>query len=388
MKVTFLFSDNFPGNSAYSNRIHSLAKGLIYTGNKVEVAVVYPGQKQSSTNHSMKGIHDNVIYNYYCGIKYKPLNQFVQKMIGLYGTINFFLFTLFNRKNRPDVIISCSSLKLHLFFLFLLKKIFGLIVLREYNEFPKFVLNKKKRLLSVKKYKMLDGFIFMTVRLERFFKEELNINKPSTIVNMTVDEDRFELDINTHRRNCITLVGDILGEKDGVGILLTAFKKIHVHFPDIKLKLVGTIKNTKLYEQRIQLVDTFKLTEHVEFTGITSREDIPRILTESKLLLLPRPHSLQSESGFPTKLGEYLMSGTPVVLTDTGEVSKFLSDSKDAFLCEAGNADIFAEKVIAALTNYEQTKIVGLEGRKTALEHFSYKKQGEKLSAFLISMFN
>lgn len=97
---------------------------------------------------------------------------------------------------------------------------------------------------------------------------------------------------------------------------------------------------------------------------------------------------MQSESGFPTKLGEYLMSRTPVVVTDTGEISKFLYDNRNAFVCEAGNANKFAEKVISALTNYEQAKIVGLEGRKTALEHFSYKKQGEKLSAFLVSMIN
>ena len=43
MNIVFLFSDNFPGSSAYSNRIHSLAKGLTFLDNNVEVSIVYPG---------------------------------------------------------------------------------------------------------------------------------------------------------------------------------------------------------------------------------------------------------------------------------------------------------------------------------------------------------
>ena len=113
MRVTFLFSDNFPGNSAYSNRIHSLSKGLTHAGSSVEVAVVYPGKKEHSAAHAKKGTYDTIKYTYFSGIKYKPESPVLQKMIGVYGSIRFFIYTLLKFRNRPDVIISCTSLILH-----------------------------------------------------------------------------------------------------------------------------------------------------------------------------------------------------------------------------------------------------------------------------------
>lgn len=388
MKIVFLFSDNFPGSSAYSNRVHSLAKGLDYYGNNIEVAVVYPGNKITSVNNEKQGVYDKVKYKYYSFVKFKSKNRINQLVIGVAGIFNFFIkILLSSNKKKPDVIISCSSALLHILILFLLRKFRGIKVLREYNEYPKFVIQNKNYFAKKSRYKLLDGFLFMTNRLKKFFEKDLGIDKKSTIINMTVDEDRFTKTF-VEKKNYITLVGDVLGEKDGVEFLLKAFKKINNYFPSIKLKLVGNIGNKALYEKRLKLINELGLEGQVVFTGIVNREFIPNIMSESKLLLLSRPKNLQSESGFPTKLGEYLMSSTPVVITNTGEISRFLSNKENAFVCEANNVNSFANTVIFALKNYDLSLNVGIKGKNTALKHFSYKSQGKELNKFLNSLLN
>ena len=52
----------------------------------------------------------------------------------------------------------------------------------------------------------------------------------------------------------------------------------------------------------------------MEFTGRTSPEVMPQILTDASILALARPNNVQSQNGFPTKLGEYLATGNPVAI--------------------------------------------------------------------------
>ena len=145
MHIVFLFSDNFPGSSAYSNRIHSLAKGLIYYGNKVEVSVVYPGNWSNGNNIAgKKGKYENVNFNYYCVSKFKPKNRIIQIIDGLWGIINFFFHWLFKfGHKKPNFIISCSSSLLHFLVLYILGKLKGIKILREYNEYPLYIQRNK-----------------------------------------------------------------------------------------------------------------------------------------------------------------------------------------------------------------------------------------------------
>ena len=87
---------------------------------------------------------------------------------------------------------------------------------------------------------------------------------------------------------------------------------------------------------------------------------------------------ITNHKGFPTKLGEYLATGNPVVVTKVGEITDYL-DNGCAYLAEPDSVQSFSDKLIEALTN-ENSNIVGNKGRDIAIKYFSHKKQGEKLS--------
>ena len=78
-------------------------------------------------------------------------------------------------------------------------------------------------------------------------------------------------------------------------------------------------------------VASLGLAERVEFTGSVERAGLPGLLKEAAAFALPRASGLFSTAGFPTKLGEYLATGKPVVVATTGDIPLYLSDGVDAF---------------------------------------------------------
>lgn len=103
---------------------------------------------------------------------------------------------------------------------------------------------------------------------------------------------------------------------------------------------------------------------------------MPSYLLNAQLLLLARPANIQAKGGFPTKLGEYLTTGRPVVITKVGEIPDYLTDGENAFMAEPDNPLSFALKVEEALTDTENARAIGLNGKKLAVTIFNYKTQG------------
>ncbi|MDD4309602.1 MAG: glycosyltransferase, partial [Candidatus Cloacimonetes bacterium] len=109
-------------------------------------------------------------------------------------------------------------------------------------------------------------------------------------------------------------------------------------------------------------------------------------LGKSKILALARPSSLQASGGFPTKLGEYLSTGVPVVVTRVGELGHYLKDGETCFFADPDSAEDFAKTVLYAIDNYESAIIVGERGRELAISTFASSAQGKHLEDFLLKM--
>lgn len=83
----------------------------------------------------------------------------------------------------------------------------------------------------------------------------------------------------------------------------------------------------------------------VIFTGKVAAEELPNYLVNASILALSRPDSLQARNGFPTKLGEYLATGNPVLVTNVGEIPLFIKHGENGFIAEESNVDDFAKNL-------------------------------------------
>ena len=67
------------------------------------------------------------------------------------------------------------------------------------------------------------------------------------------------------------------------------------------------------------------------------------------------------------------MAGNPVVVTKVGDFPLFLKDGESALLAEPDNPASFAEKLIQAISNPNESERIGNNGKKVALDSFAYK---------------
>ena len=134
------------------------------------------------------------------------------------------------------------------------------------------------------------------------------------------------------------------------------------------------------------MINNLSLNNRVLFKGKVPFNEVPTILSHAYILVTSQPNTVRASGGFPTKLGEYLSAGVPVILTDVGENTKEIKDNIHAFFVPPNNVDLYAKKIEFIIKNYSYAKLVANNGRNYIKEKFSAKVKTEELISFLNSL--
>ena len=268
----------------------------------------------------------------------------------------------------------------------------GIFTFQERSEFPNVILKTKgiKKIIKTVEYKYylmkvlprIDFIIVMTKTLIEHYSKLVGKNAKLYHMPMTVEVERFQniIPFNPGYKY-IAYCGTMNKDKDGVHILIEAFHKIVLDNLELKLILIGPKEPETDYNEIKKYISDNKIEDKVDFIGTVDRIEIPKYLCGAEALCLARPESIQAQGGFPTKLGEYLLTGKPVVVTKVGEIPNYLSDSLNCFLAEPNDIDSFYNKLLEAIT-YEDRQKIGMKGRETAMNVFNSLVQSKKLGEF------
>ncbi len=375
MKIAIVNTLPIPCGEASVNRILSYSQGLVNLGNKVDIL-------SSAKTTANKGIINGVNYHCFGGVG--------NKMLSLLSALYRILKTI--RKEKYDVVILVSNSLLLIYPIVITGHVVGAKVLQEKSEYP-FILKKKGAFWRVMAsiyvnttYKLFDGLIVMTKPLMEYFKDKVNKSATLFEMPMTVDIERFAIDrieVSPYG-DYIVYCGNMSGNKDGVMNLIEAFSLVEDKIPEVKLLLIGGTNKPEQLEQLKSQVQK-KGIKNIIFYGRATREQMPELLVNAKLLALARPSSLQSTGGFPTKLGEYLATGNPVVVTKVGDIPNYLNEN-NAFLVEPDDIKAFADAIVDVFNDYPKAELRGLEGKKLAHSIFNAKVQSERLNSYLHSI--
>lgn len=382
-------SNGFPLGDAYTNRIISIAKGLNFIGCEVYLWIIYPGRRTGVFDKN--GIYDTVPYRYLTAKK-TSRNPVIKMLIGLYGVLLACMKILF-QTHPNDAIISfsgSSSQNSPISFFALIRKI---LFFREISEYPKQVLIKgingltnKENCRIKKSLKYFTGLICISNPLKTYFEQFHSFNKPVLIVPITVDLERFKIRNGSIPVKFITYCGNLFGDKDGVEILIRAFAKISQKYSSYKLQLIGNTNDEKEFIQLQKLIKETQLTDRLIFTGFIDRDLLPEMLMNSSVLVLARPDNIQARGGFPTKLGEYLATSRPVIVTAVGDIPDYITDGVNGFLAEPGSVESFAAKLSYVLDNYDVAIKVGKKGRELVDSVFDSKYQAKRILEFILGL--
>lgn len=363
----FYFVDGcYAPNTAFGNRLWGLLKVL--SEMKIETEVIFfMSDSQQSEAPQLEHIH----FNYYWK-KLNIKNPKFQILVYIYLYSRMFLRKL----KSGDIVYTygCNELLNHL----VKKK--GVKVYHERTEHPEV---SKLKLLNMPKYlnacTKVDKLFVISRNLKTYF---LNIGVPAEkieIINMTVDQSRFEGLLKKPQERYIAYCGKATNNKDGVNILIKSFSYISKEHPDVKLYIIGTPPNKNDESGNMLLVNDLNLAEKVVFTGMVSSRDMPQMLKNAEVLVLARPSSKQADYGFPTKLGEYLLTENPVVITDVGNISDFVLDGHSAMIARPDDEIEFASKVNWLLEHPNEAASIGKNGAEVARKQFDSRTESLKM---------
>ena len=217
----------------------------------------------------------------------------------------------------------------------------------------------------------ISGMFVISQGLKQYYIENGCQPDRVHILNMFVDTTRFQGLKKQPSEPYIAYCGTASNNKDGVDQLIKAFAIVVKKHPNYKLYIIGNTPSKQQRFNNFELVKNLGIENNVVFTGVVSSSEIPQMLKNATILALDRPNNLQAKYGFPTKLGEYLQTGNPVVITRVGDIPLFLKDGESALIAEPENPDSFAEKLCWVIEHPVEAREIGIKGKQVADIHFN-----------------
>ncbi len=121
--------------------------------------------------------------------------------------------------------------------------------------------------------------------------------------------------------------------------------------------------------------------KHVLFVEDLNSSELPRLMALADILVQIGTPGDFDDYRFPSKVPFFLASGRPVILPQTN-VAKKLKHGLDCFMMKKGDADEIVKYLKMLMGHAELAKNMGMQGRATARNLFSWEKAAKSLVPF------
>jgi glycosyltransferase involved in cell wall biosynthesis len=347
--------------------------------------VVKPTEnKYKPINIDAKGTHKNIHYKYIGNETIWP--QESSKFYKLYLILRAYwllFFALLNTTPKSVLLISNNYVLIRLVLLFSVIVKFN--VFQEKSELPPVIKKKisgkySKKYLRI--YPKFSGIIVMTQFLEKYFKD---IGQKRIFhLPMSIDFNRFS-NVKRERNNSIFTFKYCGGgnyERDGLLLIVKGLIKFYRTNRNFEFHIIGPInKSSEYFKKILNIIKREDANRFIKFLGKKKSAEIPEILQNADCLIMAPPKNFDS-GGFPTKLGEYLATGIPVICTSVGEIPRYLND-RNSILIKPNSMEDIMKAAMEVCLNYDKYIEIGEKGRKTAFKHFNPENYTEELIKFL-----
>ena len=362
----------FSYGSASSNRLLAYANSAAEQGYKVDIVVFL--RMELKNCHPREGVTIR-------GLKpCRVQNKIFSKLLSFFTTI-WFLLTEVKKEDR--LLLYGSAEYLPFLVWFRRRQTYF-----ELTECPDLFKPKNYPWCYYKRlWKRLNGIFVISSNLKKYFVDYGVDSKKIHIINMIVDSSRFEgIKRDPNVEKYIAYCGNVNKDsKDGVGDLIASFVRYHKKYKDRKLYIIGPIVSQEQKQEYEEFLRSSNVLDSVVFTDSISPTAIPQYFVNAEMLVLARPDNIQAKYGFPTKLGEYLLSCRPVVLTDVRNILDFLADGQSAFIAQPGNVTSISDKMMEVSEYSDRADIIAATGKEVAMKEFNSTTETAKL---LSIMFN
>lgn len=218
-------------------------------------------------------------------------------------------------------------------------------------------------------FKKVDGVIAISRLLYDYYRK-LNVN----VIRIPSILDVSNIPFNTSTNNSkikLVYTGNSSKSKELLKPILQALASEDKYLNSFTFDIYGLNENQLLSNIDNDNALYKKVNDVIKAHGFVSQDKIQEILLNSNYQIFIRPNRKSSNAGFPTKLAESMSVGTPVITNDTGDISLYLKDELNGYICESIDSESIKKVFDKILNNnYESLR---KESRKTAESLFDYK---------------
>lgn len=236
------------------------------------------------------------------------------------------------------------------------------------NNYKFYNLLKNLEINLIKQHlKYVDSYVLLT----EYMRAALNIKAPSIVIE-GISTDLFENIPNFSKDNQVKtiLYSGGLVEKYGIRDLINAFERLDDN--NCRLVICGS-GEAESFIREAQNKD-----KRIIFKGLINREEVLEIQKNSYILINPRKNNEEyTKYSFPSKLLEYLSSGTPVISYKLDGIPKeYYPHFYEVKETEDGLFETLKEVL---LKDEDELRQKGQQARAFVLNNKNGKKQIEKL---------
>lgn len=400
MNIHFYINTPFPFGMAAAKRQLCYAHGLVSAGHTVDVVVCQKCLEHGEYDGlQTKGSYRGISYEYVCG-KYKH-DKWNKLMRGIdylvLDPIRSFFYALKHVHRGDAVFVYYYPIFLQILII-LATKIKGAKIVKETCEHPSAlgkVNSNWHKLCKWFEYHFVmpkyDGFIAISRELSKFVLRYKSRSAEYIIVPILV-EDPFE-NINTNATKSeydvpyIIHTGTMDEQKDSISKILLAFARFKRE-TNSKCRLVFTGPHANERSSYLPMIAKLGIANSVDLLGMVSTDRVAALQSHATMTIIYKSDNLQTRNCFPTKLGEMLICGIPVITTTIGDANLYLENGKSAFIIEQDDEDALVRYIKFILNKPDEAKRIGLAGKAVAEKYFTPTYQGERLSNFYNQLYN
>lgn len=393
MKVYIVTGEPFPNGMAATNRIRCYARAISEGGIPCEVLIYRRTEVYGSRvkNSETLGKYEGVPFRYTARStsrnKYQILRYFIDKWERR-STERY----LSKNLKKGDVLLLFLGRPVSVAMRFMdVAHKNGAYCVRDLCELPYGTGAETEQAIRLRKktietqFPQLDGIISISDAL-------LNLARTYTLpscrhikVPIMVEYEQYKLDKKPEATSIpyIFHAGTLYEQKDGILGMIEAFglAKQKINRP-LEYYLTGTVNQSSHPNEIKSLLKKYNIEDSVHFVGYLYRDQIKEYLKRASLVISNRPKSQQDYYGFSTKLGEYLASATPLLLTNWGEAVNWLEDGKTAIITEPEDTEALADAIVRVFEQPVESRSIGLAGQEVCKSCFDYRNWSKPLVEF------
>ena len=169
-----------------------------------------------------------------------------------------------------------------------------------------------------------------------------------------------------------------MGVDRGLFVMIEAMPIIIGFFPDAILRLVGPMEQ-HLRSAAAERVRQLGLEGAVELLPPVSHLEIPALIRQATVGLVPFLLTPKWKKNVPIKQFEYMACGVPVLATDVPPVSRFVRKAGAGIVVTPGDSRALAEGAVRLLADEAGRRRMGAAGRRWVEEEWNWCRMEERL---------